>query len=79
PCLRLAYKASEMGHSYQVVLNAANEVLVDAFLSGRIKYTEIPLYIEKMLSMSPRRALLSVGDILEFDKEIRKKTNELIS
>jgi 1-deoxy-D-xylulose-5-phosphate reductoisomerase len=36
-CLRLAYEAIEKGHSAQVVLNAANEVLVAAFLAGRVK------------------------------------------
>lgn len=46
-CLRLAYKAIEMGHSYQVILNAADEVLVNAFLEKKIKYTDIPKGIEK--------------------------------
>lgn len=38
-CLRLAFKAIKKGHSYQVALNAANEVLVDAFLNKKITYT----------------------------------------
>ena len=36
-CLQLAYKAIEKGHCYQVILNAANEVLVDCFLNKKIK------------------------------------------
>ena len=36
-CLRLAYDAIKKGHSYQVILNAADEVLVDAFINGKIK------------------------------------------
>jgi 1-deoxy-D-xylulose-5-phosphate reductoisomerase len=77
-CLRLAYKAIEMGHSAQVVLNAANEVLVAAFLEGRIKYTEIPDGIEKMLMKYPPRTLDTVEAILEFDKEVKAETEKMI-
>lgn len=38
-CLRLAFEAIKKGHSYQVALNATNEVLVDAFLNKKITYT----------------------------------------
>jgi len=41
-CLSLAYQAIESGHSHQVVLNAADEVVVDAFLKHQIKFTDIP-------------------------------------
>ncbi|MFG6319915.1 MAG: 1-deoxy-D-xylulose-5-phosphate reductoisomerase, partial [Clostridia bacterium] len=66
-CLRLAYKAIEMGHSHQVILNAADEVLVNAFLEKKIKYTDIPKGIEKMLNSYERRELNSVENILAFD------------
>jgi 1-deoxy-D-xylulose-5-phosphate reductoisomerase len=78
PCLRLAYKAIEKGHSAQVVLNAANEVLVSAFLEGRVKYTDIPKVIEKMMDIFPVRTLCDVASILDFDKEVREKTLEYI-
>lgn len=78
-CLKLAYEAIEKGHSYQVVLNAANEVLVDAFLNKKIKYTDIPNGLEKMMSMYEKRQLNSVEDILEFDNEVKEKTKEMIS
>ena len=77
-CLDLAYKAIEKGHSYQVVLNASNEVLVENFLSKKIKYTDIPNGIEKTMNMFEYRDLCTVEDILEFDKEVREKTKELI-
>jgi 1-deoxy-D-xylulose-5-phosphate reductoisomerase len=77
-CLRLAYEAIRMGHSAQVVLNAANEVLVAAFLAGRIKYTQIPDGIEKMLLKYPPRVLNTVEDILEFDKEVKEETEKII-
>ena len=77
PCLRLAYKAISRGHSAQVVLNAANEVLVAAFLSGKVKYTDIPKGIEKMMDTFPTRTLSSVEDILRFDEEVKAPTEAI--
>lgn len=77
-CLSLAYKAIEKGHCYQVILNAADEVLVDAFLDEKIKYTDIPLGIEKMMDMYEYRELKTVDEILKFDKEIKENTREFV-
>lgn len=76
-CLKLAYKAIEQGHSQQVVLNAANEVLVDKFLNKEIKYTDIPNGIENIMSMYEKRELKTVDEVLEFDEEVREKTREI--
>lgn len=78
-CLKLAYDAIEKGHSFQVVLNAANEVLVDGFLNKKIKYTDIPNMLEKVMNLYGKRELKTIEDILEFDKEVKEKTRELIS
>ena len=77
-CLKLAYDAIEKGHSFQVVLNAANEVLVDGFLNKKIKYTDIPNMLEKVMNLYGKRELKTIEDILEFDKEVKEKTRELI-
>ena len=77
-CLKLAYKAIEMGHSYQVVLNAANEVLVEAFLNNQIKYTDIANGIEKMMDFYEKRELNTIEDILNFDKEVKEQTKRYI-
>ena len=77
-CLKLAYDAIEKGHTFQVVLNAAIEVLVDSFLNKKIKYTDIPNMLEKVMNMYEKRELKTVEDILEFDKEVKEKTRELI-
>ncbi len=77
-CLKLAYRAIEQGHSFQVILNATNEVLVDAFLNKKIKYTDIPNGIEKIMNMYEKRELKTVEEILVFDKEVREKTREMI-
>ena len=49
PALKLAYRALESGESMPAVLNAANEVAVEAFLSGRIGFTHIPAVIAKTM------------------------------
>jgi|TARA_B110000908_G_C10258483_1_gene457332 1-deoxy-D-xylulose-5-phosphate reductoisomerase len=50
PCLRLATEAAAVGGTAMAVLNAANEVAVDAFLAGSIRFTDIPLTIEHVLA-----------------------------
>ena len=77
-CLRLAYEAIAKGHSAQVALNAANEVLVAAFLEGKVKYTDIPGGIEKVMALYAPRRLSTVAEILDFDAEVKAKTEELI-
>jgi 1-deoxy-D-xylulose-5-phosphate reductoisomerase len=49
PSLRLAYRALEHGGAWPVVLNAANEVAVEAFLDGRLPFVGIPQVIEQSL------------------------------
>lgn len=77
-CLSLAYTAIERGTCYQVILNAADEVLVEAFINKKIKYTQIPLGIEKIMNMFEKKELNTIDEILEFDKEVKDKTQHLI-
>mgnify|MGYP004665687225 FL=1 len=78
-CLRLAYDAIKKGHCYQVILNAADEVLVEAFLNKKIKYTDIPNGIEHMMNMYENRELNTVDEILDFDKEVKIETKKYIA
>lgn len=71
PCLKLAFDAIKKGHSAQVVLNAADEILVDQFLKEKIKYTDIPKYIEKMLNEHKTIELNTIDDIITLDNNIR--------
>jgi len=77
-CLELAYTAIKKGHCYQVILNAADEVLVDAFINKKIKYTQIPLGIEMLINMYEKRKLKTIDEILEFDKEVREETKKVV-
>ncbi|HYL81919.1 MAG TPA: 1-deoxy-D-xylulose-5-phosphate reductoisomerase [Candidatus Acidoferrum sp.] len=71
PCLGLAYEAAAAGGSSPTVLNAANEIAVERFLSRRIGFDEIPTVIQKALDAHPRRPVRSVEEILEVDREVR--------
>ena len=77
-CLELAYRAIEKGGCYPVILNAANEVLVDAFLNRKIKYTDIADGIEKLMGLFNPRELKTVDDILAFDLEVKELTRKNI-
>ena len=76
-CLKLAFRAIEMGHSAQVVLNSADEVAVKKFLDKEIKYTDIPKIIETALDKYSVINLSTVEEILELDKKVRKDLSEL--
>ncbi len=79
PCLSLARDAGERGGLYPCILNAANEVAVEAFLSGRIGFTEIPELIECALSDAATAALPPLSDlegIYACDRETRSRTLE---
>lgn len=72
-CLALAFQAIKMGHSAQVVLNATDEILVDYFLNGKIKFTEIPKYIEIMLNKHQPIEISNIEQVLELDKKTREE------
>ena len=77
-CLRLALEAAQAGHSHQVVLNAANEVLVAAFLAGRIPFTQIPKQIEEALRRHKSQKLSNIDEILALDAKTRICTEEAV-
>lgn len=79
PCLRLAYEALALGGTATTVLNAANEVAVQAFLEERLAFTAIPEVVEEALSELPSKAASSLTVILEEDARARQWTQELIA
>ncbi len=78
PCLRLAYAALETGPSATAVLNAANEVAVEAFLDGRMAFNAIPDVNERILDRMGGDEAHSLEDRLQLDEEARLRTKELI-
>lgn len=77
-CLALAYDAIQTGGSCPLVLNAANEVLVDAFLHEAVRFTDIPQKLELLLSRHTPTYHLDLEGILELDRQTRIKTRELL-
>jgi 1-deoxy-D-xylulose-5-phosphate reductoisomerase len=78
PSLKLAYQALAAGESMPAVLNAANEVAVEAFLGGMIKFTDIPVVIERTMDAHQPHALSTIEEVLFVDRWSREKTRELI-
>jgi 1-deoxy-D-xylulose-5-phosphate reductoisomerase len=79
-CLRFAYEAGRRGGTLPVVLNAANEVCVQAFLNGKIKFLEIEDVIEWALENHVPTANPDLDTILSVDQETREiVTKHLVS
>jgi len=72
PCLRLARQAAELGGSAPAVLNASNEVAVDAFLQGRIGFTDISVVIEAAMNTIEQCEISDIENVLNIDNEARK-------
>lgn len=72
PCLGLAYKALLMGLSAPTILNAANEVAVDAFLVESITFNQIAELIEYCMSAMKPQPLESIEIVLEVDSKTRQ-------
>ncbi|NQW04325.1 MAG: 1-deoxy-D-xylulose-5-phosphate reductoisomerase [Acidobacteria bacterium] len=81
PCLRLAYEALEHGGAWPVVLNAANEVAVEAFLAGRVRFLDIPRIIEQALEAAGRDTSVprSLSDVRATDARARQQATETVS
>ena len=76
PCLGLAYRALRAGGSLAVVLNAANEVAVDAFLEGKLGFTAIPRVIEKTMDAHETTQVATLGVVRRVDEWARQHAAE---
>ncbi|PCI18720.1 MAG: 1-deoxy-D-xylulose-5-phosphate reductoisomerase [Piscirickettsiaceae bacterium] len=72
PCLQLAFDALKTGGTAPAILNAANEVAVDAFLQGHIKFTSIAKVIENVLGLMTVSPADSIADVLDVDQHARE-------
>ena len=78
-CLALAFEAGRRGGIVPAMMNAANEVLVDRFLKGNLKFTDIPKHVEAIMAGAPTvTGHLTLDQVLEADAEARKLTEALI-
>jgi 1-deoxy-D-xylulose-5-phosphate reductoisomerase len=79
PCLKLAYDALHAGGFAPAVLNAANEIAVDAFLDRRIRFDEIYSLIERVMNETAPRALDSIDQLIEEDRRVRTLATSFLS
>jgi 1-deoxy-D-xylulose-5-phosphate reductoisomerase len=78
PCLRLAIEAGKKGGTYPAALCAADEVAIEMFLEGRIKFTDIPLLIDDVLAKHTNTSHPSIEDIIQADAWAREAVKEAV-
>ena len=78
PATRLAREAAEAGGAAPAVLNAANEIAVEAFLAGQIGFTRIAAYVADVLSCYAPSAPTSLDDVVAVDAEARRRARSLM-
>lgn len=78
PLLKLARQALEEGASYPVVLNAANEIAVAAFLQQEISFLEIAGIVSEAVEDHQKREIRNLEDIFSVDRDTRRMARNLI-
>ncbi len=78
PCLALARRAMEACGVATGVFNAANEVAVEAFVSGKIRFVEIPTIIEKTLESIDNTEPSSLEEVLHYDQVARQHADDFV-
>jgi 1-deoxy-D-xylulose-5-phosphate reductoisomerase len=78
PCLSYAYEALRIGGTMPAVLNASNEIAVNAFLEGRIRFDEITVIINKTMSSHTVKDNPELDDIIEADRWARSRAEEIV-
>ncbi len=79
PCLRLAYEALKLGGNAAAILNAANEIAVEAFIQKTIKFTDIPRLIEFVLNKSIIKEVSDLNMLIDTDAAARDSAREWLS
>ncbi len=77
-CLKIAYDCLSQGGNAPCIMNAANEIAVDAFLKGRIGFMRIPEIIESTLEKLPFESKISIDSCFATDREARREAEELV-
>ncbi len=78
PALHLARQALEAGTGEAIVLNAANEVAVAAFLAGRIGFLDIVPLVERAIVQAAAPAPRSIADVLDIDRAARDSVDRMM-
>jgi 1-deoxy-D-xylulose-5-phosphate reductoisomerase len=79
PCLKLAYNVLNEGGTAAAILNAVNEVAVDAFLDNRLSFLDIPALILRALDAIPSEVVTSIEQLEMVDKQARQYATDWIA
>lgn len=79
PCLKLALEAAQLGQSMPCVLNAANEVAVESFLDGGIRFTDIYRVVDMVLSSHPPKPLLEINSVFECSTLAKEEAKKMVA
>lgn len=79
PCLKLAYNVLNEGGTAAAILNAVNEVAVDAFLGNRLSFLNIPVLIHSALDNMPSEVVTSIEQLEMVDKQARQYATDWVS
>jgi 1-deoxy-D-xylulose-5-phosphate reductoisomerase len=77
-CLALAFAALHAGGDTPAILNAANEIAVEAFLAGRLPFLSIANVIESVLTDMPTQAVTDIPHLLERDRQAREAARRIL-
>lgn len=78
PALKLAYQVCKRGGTLPAALNAANEIAVDAFLNGNIRFPEISLVVAETVHRAPQKQITDVNTVLDADLAARFQAESII-
>jgi len=78
PCLRLGYESLRVGGTLPAAMNASNEIAVDAFLNGGIRFTDISDIIQSTMQAHTAQPVRSVEAALDADRWAREKAESLV-
>jgi len=78
PCLGLGYESLRIGGTMTAAMNAANEIAVEAFLNGGIRFTDIAEIIHSTMELHTTKDIETLEDALEADRWAREKAESLV-
>lgn len=78
PCLKLAYQSIQIGETMPAILNASNEVAVNAFLEGMIKFIDVPVILQRVMEEHEVKPVKTIEDILRADQWARERAKAII-
>jgi 1-deoxy-D-xylulose-5-phosphate reductoisomerase len=74
----LAYQSIEIGETMPAILNAANEIAVNAFLEGSLNFTHLPLLLRRVMDEHEVKSVHTIEDILRADQWARERSKAIL-